>query len=134
MGTDNLNRIAVVTGASRGAGKGVALGLGQMGLTVYVTGRSTDHSLGSSKGEALPGTIHETAAEITRLGGRGIAVACDHDDDEPPLRHATSHGPVVRHLVELDDGLRRVQVLGNMVGNAQAGNLGKRSGQTGVEL
>ena len=81
MSGNNLDRVAVVTGASRGAGKGVALGLGQQGLTVYVTGRSTDQSLGSSKGEALPGTIHETAAEITRLGGRGIAVACDHDDD-----------------------------------------------------
>jgi len=82
MSGNNLDRVAVVTGASRGAGKGVALGLGQQGLTVYVTGRSTDQSLGSSKGEALPGTIHETAAEITRLGGRGIAVACDHDNDD----------------------------------------------------
>ena len=81
MTTKTEARVAVVTGASRGAGKGIALGLGQLGLTVYVTGRSTDKSLGMSKGEALPGTVHETAAEVTRLGGRGIAVGCDHDDE-----------------------------------------------------
>ena len=68
--------VAVVTGASRGAGKGIALALGGRGYTVYVTGRS------ERAGDApLPGTIHETAAEIDRLGGHGIAVACDHGDD-----------------------------------------------------
>jgi NAD(P)-dependent dehydrogenase (short-subunit alcohol dehydrogenase family) len=74
-------RVAVVTGASRGAGKGIALGLGAMGMTVYVTGRSTDVSLGRSKQHALPGTIFETAAAIDQAGGRGIAVACDHRQD-----------------------------------------------------
>ena len=68
--------VAVVTGASRGAGKGIALALGGRGYTVYVTGRS------ERAGDApLPGTIHETAAEIDRLGGQGIAVPCDHGDD-----------------------------------------------------
>ncbi len=69
--------IALVTGASRGAGRGIALALGSHGCTVYVTGRSQhagDH--------ALSGTIHETAQAITDAGGRGIAVACDHADDE----------------------------------------------------
>jgi NAD(P)-dependent dehydrogenase (short-subunit alcohol dehydrogenase family) len=75
-------QVAVVTGASRGAGKGIALGLGSLGMTVYVTGRSTTKSLGYSKGTPLPGTIHETAEEITRLGGKGIAVACDHSNDD----------------------------------------------------
>src|SRR6476646_5806370 len=65
--------VAVVTGASRGLGKGIALGLGEAGATVYVTGRSTSESRAS-----LPGTIEETAAEISRLGGEGIAVRCDH--------------------------------------------------------
>jgi len=74
-------QVALVTGASRGAGKGIALALGEAGMTVYVTGRSTTHSLGSLKDTPLPGTIHETAAEIERLGGRGIAVQCDHSDD-----------------------------------------------------
>jgi dehydrogenase/reductase SDR family protein 1 len=69
-------KVAVVTGASRGLGKGIALGLGEAGATVYVTGRSTTAEPG-----ALPGTIDETADELTRLGGRGIAVCCDHRDD-----------------------------------------------------
>jgi dehydrogenase/reductase SDR family protein 1 len=70
-------RVAVVTGASRGLGKGIALGLGEAGATVYVTGRSTEANPGS-----LPGTVDETAAEVTGLGGRGIAVACDHRVDD----------------------------------------------------
>jgi dehydrogenase/reductase SDR family protein 1 len=68
--------VAVVTGASRGLGKGIALGLGEAGATVYLTGRST----GKSK-TGRPGTIEETAAEVTRLGGEGIAVRCDHRVD-----------------------------------------------------
>ncbi len=64
----------MVTGASRGVGKGIALGLGEAGATVYVTGRTV------SPGE-LPGTIGETAAQVTALGGQGIAVACDHGID-----------------------------------------------------
>jgi dehydrogenase/reductase SDR family protein 1 len=68
-------KIAVVTGASRGVGKGVALELGAAGATVYVTGRSVSAG-------ALLGTIGETAEEITALGGTGIAVRCDHHDDD----------------------------------------------------
>lgn len=71
------DRVAVVTGASRGLGKGIALGLGEAGAIVYVTGRSTTESAAS-----LPGTIDETAAEVTRLGGLGVAVRCDHRDDD----------------------------------------------------
>jgi dehydrogenase/reductase SDR family member 1 len=68
-------RVAVVTGAgaSRGLGKGIALGLGEAGAT----GRSTTGNRG-----ALPGTIDETAAELTRMGGTGIAVRCDHRVDD----------------------------------------------------
>jgi dehydrogenase/reductase SDR family member 1 len=70
-------KIAIVTGASRGVGRGIALGLGEAGATVYVTGRSTaGHAT-----TALPGTVDETAADVTRLGGRGIAVRCDHAVD-----------------------------------------------------
>lgn len=70
------DRIVVVTGASRGAGKGIALALGATGATVYVTGRSCQ------EGDAeLPGTIYNTAAEIDRLGGTGIPVVCDHAED-----------------------------------------------------
>jgi dehydrogenase/reductase SDR family protein 1 len=70
------DKVAVVTGASRGIGKGIALGLGEAGATVYVTGRSTRQDAGS-----LPGTIDETAVAVTKLGGVGIAVRCDHRID-----------------------------------------------------
>ena len=72
-------RVAVVTGASRGVGKGIALGLGEAGAIVYVTGRTAKP--GAAPG-GLPGTIHETAAEVSALGGEGIAVRCDHGDDD----------------------------------------------------
>ncbi len=72
-------RVALVTGASRGIGKGVALGLGEAGATVYVTGRTT---VGTAASVPLPGTIEETAAAVTALGGEGIAVRCDHRRDE----------------------------------------------------
>ncbi len=74
-------RVAIVTGASRGIGRGVALSLGEAGATVYVTGRSRAASGPTADVLALPGTIDETAALVTERGGRGIAVACDHDDD-----------------------------------------------------
>ena len=69
-------KIAVVTGATRGLGRGIALGLGEAGATVYVTGRSTEDSRGE-----LPGTVESTAAEVTRLGGQGVGVRCDHRID-----------------------------------------------------
>lgn len=74
-------QVALVTGASRGAGKGIALALGALGMTVYCTGRSTTASLGRLKDVALPGTVIETAREVSALGGRGIALPCDHADD-----------------------------------------------------
>ncbi len=73
----NTKRIAVVTGASRGAGAGIARALGSHGYIVYVTGR-TETSCAST----LPGTIQETAEQVNALGGKGIAVRVDHADDE----------------------------------------------------
>jgi NAD(P)-dependent dehydrogenase (short-subunit alcohol dehydrogenase family) len=73
-------KIAVVTGASRGAGRGIALVLGEAGATVYVTGRSMREA--SSRPE-LPGTsIEETAEMVTARGGVGIPVRCDHTNDQ----------------------------------------------------
>ena len=69
-------KVAVVTGASRGVGKGIAMTLAGEGATVYVTGRTTQ--AGTSP---LPGTIGETAAECDKRGGRGIPVQVDVTDD-----------------------------------------------------
>jgi len=60
--------IALVTGASRGLGRGIAYSLGEAGATVYVTGRTAAE-------------LEKTAAEVTQRGGTGIAVVCDHTDD-----------------------------------------------------
>jgi NAD(P)-dependent dehydrogenase (short-subunit alcohol dehydrogenase family) len=70
-------KVAVVTGASRGIGKGISFALGKAGATVYVTGRS----VAESTTEGLPGTVRETAEAVTRHGGQGIAVHCDHTRD-----------------------------------------------------
>ncbi|WP_405617942.1 SDR family NAD(P)-dependent oxidoreductase [Streptomyces sp. NBC_01511] len=85
--------VAVVTGASRGVGRGIALALGSAGATVYVTGRSTRTA---GRTEDLPGTVDDTAEEVTARGGTGIAVRCDHrsTDDNQALadRVAAEHG------------------------------------------
>lgn len=70
-------KVALVTGGSRGAGRGIAVELGKAGATVYVTGRSVD---GGSTNN-WPGTIHETVSQIEASGGKGIAVRCDHTND-----------------------------------------------------
>jgi len=70
-------KVAVVTGASRGVGKGIALALGEAGATVYVTGRSD----AGGTTEGLPGTVRETADAVTQRGGHGISVRCDHTAD-----------------------------------------------------
>ena len=70
------NRVVVVTGASRGAGKGIAIALGGTGATVYVTGRT-----GKEGEAALPGTVYATAEAVTAGGGKGVPVLCDHADD-----------------------------------------------------
>jgi NAD(P)-dependent dehydrogenase (short-subunit alcohol dehydrogenase family) len=80
-------KIALVTGASRGAGAGIARGFGELGYIVYVTGRTV--TPGDAKGwdgSVLPGTVAETAAAVTAAGGKGIAVMCDHGDDAAVAR------------------------------------------------
>ncbi|HLO04920.1 MAG TPA: SDR family NAD(P)-dependent oxidoreductase [Symbiobacteriaceae bacterium] len=72
-------KVAVVTGASRGAGRGIAHVLGEAGATVYVTGRSTRAQLVN---QLWPETIEETAEGVTARGGLGIPVRCDHTRDE----------------------------------------------------
>ena len=75
---DLRGRVALVTGASRGVGRGIARGLGEAGATVYVTGRTVTEGTAAAR---LPGTVHATAAQVTELGGRGVAAPCDAGDD-----------------------------------------------------
>jgi len=74
-----IGKVALVTGASRGVGKGIALGLGEAGATVYITGRTEKEKQAAVH---LPGTIYQTADEVSNLGGKGIALHCDHSNDE----------------------------------------------------
>ena len=97
--SDSPQRVAVVTGASRGVGKGIAIALGAAGATVYVSGRSHE----GGKGHPLGGTVQGTAEAVTQAGGKGIAVTCDHSDDEQ-----------VRQLFErVGDEQQRLDILVN---------------------
>ncbi|VWX38657.1 SDR family NAD(P)-dependent oxidoreductase [Exiguobacterium oxidotolerans] len=77
-----IGKIAVVTGASRGAGRGIAYELGQAGATVYVTGRSTQNGTTDNR----PETIEQTAVGVTARGGIGIPVRCDHTEPDDVAR------------------------------------------------
>jgi NAD(P)-dependent dehydrogenase (short-subunit alcohol dehydrogenase family) len=70
-------KIALVAGATRGAGRGIAIALGEAGATVYCTGRSSRGQLATP---GRPDTIEETAELVTAAGGRGIAVRVDHTE------------------------------------------------------
>lgn len=107
------DRVVLVTGASRGAGKGIAIALGAAGATVYVTGRTLVEGTGD---QGLPGTIGATAEAINEAGrergGRGIALACDHRDNEAVAavfqRIADDHGRLdilVNNAVALPPGV-----------------------------
>jgi NAD(P)-dependent dehydrogenase (short-subunit alcohol dehydrogenase family) len=76
-------RVALVTGSSRGVGKGIAVALGEAGATVYITGRTVRGKLGS---KGVPGTIQDTAREVTKRGGVGVPVRVDHTRDHDTKR------------------------------------------------
>lgn len=99
-------RIAVVAGATRGAGRGIAAALGEAGATVVCTGRTTR----SARSEYdRPETIEETAELVTRLGGKGIAVALDHLEREQVKALADR--------IRLDDG--HIDILVNDIWGAE---------------
>jgi NAD(P)-dependent dehydrogenase (short-subunit alcohol dehydrogenase family) len=92
-------RIAVVAGATRGAGRGIAAALGEAGMVVICTGRSSSRAGASTRSDYdRPETIEETAELITQLGGTGIAVAVDHLDAQQVARLAdrirSDHGRI----------------------------------------
>jgi len=95
--TSLRGRVAVVAGATRGAGRGIAAGLGEAGATVICTGRSSARG-GLRSDYARPETIEETAELVNRLGGTGVAVPVDHLDPEQVGRLAewvrAEHGRV----------------------------------------
>lgn len=93
-------QVALVTGASRGAGKGIAQALGEHGMTVYVTGRST-----SASDSPLGGTVADTAKLVTAAGGEGIPVICDHADPEH----------IQRLLAQIEREQGRLDILHNNV-------------------
>ncbi|XP_006816909.1 dehydrogenase/reductase SDR family member 1-like [Saccoglossus kowalevskii] len=72
-----LGKVCVVTGASRGIGKGIALQLGEAGATVYITGRTF-----TPNNTPVPGSLQETAKQVEERGGTCIPVKCDHTDDK----------------------------------------------------
>lgn len=72
-------KVAVVAGATRGAGRGIATALGEAGATVYCTGRSV---IGKSAMTNRPESINETADIVTARGGKGIAIQCDHTQSD----------------------------------------------------
>jgi NAD(P)-dependent dehydrogenase (short-subunit alcohol dehydrogenase family) len=82
-------KVAVITGASRGIGKGIALALGELGCTVFVSGRTT------GSGER---TIDTTARLVTEAGGRGIAIQCDHGNDADIAALFARIGEQVDHI------------------------------------
>jgi NAD(P)-dependent dehydrogenase (short-subunit alcohol dehydrogenase family) len=99
-------KVALVSGATRGGGRGIAVALGEAGATVYVTGRSTREQRSEID---RPETIEETAELVTAAGGEGIAVAVDHLDSAQ-----------VRGLVErIDSEHGRLDVLVNDIWGAE---------------
>ncbi|NRB05922.1 MAG: SDR family NAD(P)-dependent oxidoreductase [Richelia sp.] len=72
-------QVVLVTGATRGLGKGIALALGEAGATVYITGRSFEQSLSE---QGISGSLQETQAAVTAVGGICIPVQVDHSDDD----------------------------------------------------
>jgi NAD(P)-dependent dehydrogenase (short-subunit alcohol dehydrogenase family) len=104
-------KVAVVAGATRGAGRGIAAALGEAGAAVVCTGRST-RALGSSRSDYdRPETIEETAELVTQLGGHGIAIAVDHLDSSEVKALANRIGEAYGHIDILVNDIWGAEVL-----------------------
>src|SRR5262245_50202776 len=103
-------RVAIVAGASRGAGKGIALALGDAGAAVYVVGRTSID--GPKPADGAPGSIEETADAVTRRGGRGI----------PVQAHCTNPRDVAALFERIDRDGAEIDVLANAVWGAADAN------------
>ncbi len=103
-------KVAVIAGASRGAGKGIALALGSAGATVYVAGRTSRQ--GPQLADGAPGTVETTAEEVTRRGGRGIATKVD----------CTDQRQVAALFEQIEKERGRLDVLANAVWGAADAN------------
>jgi NAD(P)-dependent dehydrogenase (short-subunit alcohol dehydrogenase family) len=117
MGEPDLSgRVALVTGASRGIGRGIVVTLAERGATVYLTGRTTAADVAGG-GARRTDTIDDTAEEVTRAGGRAVAVRCDHRVDDE-----------VRAVIDriADEQQRLDIVVNNASGNAESDTRGKR--------
>lgn len=110
--------VAVVTGATRGIGKGIAIELGAAGATVYFTGRST------SEDPKRPGTIGATASEIEEAGGRAVPMRCDHHQDAEVAE--------VFDRIRKDEG--RLDILVNNATGEMGSMVGKRFWELPIEL
>lgn len=97
--TSLKGKIAVVTGASRGVGKGIAIALGEKGCTVYVTGRTT------GTGER---TIDTTARQVSAAGGDGRAIRCDHGNDADIAAAFARIGREVDHIDYLVNNVYKI--------------------------
>ncbi|MCW9679898.1 SDR family NAD(P)-dependent oxidoreductase [Dolichospermum planctonicum UHCC 0167] len=82
MSKNLQGKIALVTGATRGIGKGIAVGLGEAGATVYITGRTFEPSFEPNNYEHFGGSLRETETAVIEAGGVCIPVQVDHSDDE----------------------------------------------------
>jgi len=110
--------VALVTGATRGIGKGIAIELASEGASVYFTGRSTDED------PTRPGTLAATTAEIEAVGGRGIGLRCDH--------HVDADVAAVFERIEKDEG--RLDILVNNATADLEQMIGKPSWELPLEL
>src|SRR4051812_4836709 len=117
MPTSLNGKVAVVAGASRGAGRGIALALGTAGATVYVAGRTFRG--GPKPSDGAPGTVEDTAEEVTSRGGQGIPIPADCTDpaqvDALFAQVQRDHGHLEILACSIFDGINFMQTWGKPV-------------------